>query len=598
MLIRKLGKFLRGNASALQINLACVLGSLLAFIPGFANAPGLYVILFIVVLILNVNLFLLGLSFLLTSLLAFLLVPVTFQMGALLLDGPFQGMIKLLINAPVTAWFGFEYYLTTGGIFLGILFGLILGLIISRLLQKFRKFMAGLEENSTRFKTLSSKFWFRAVTFILFGGLRGKKSFKQIVEEGSRGSFIRPMGVVAALAFALLLVVGSLFLNETILTEVVRSELEKANGATVELDSFQLKPREGRITVEGLAMADAGNLSENIFTADSLMVDIGMARLLSKKFEVDTLLIGRAASGEPRRLPGKPVGPRPREEEPPPDETAKPSPEDETTVEDLLDGLPEWKDRLTRVKTWLDSSSRKEKEIDGEPATTRMSLKEKVRILGYNGVKARHLIAGNPLLTINQLDIEHLTVAQLPDEVLKITGNFISTHPNLLESAPLLDVQSESGDLLFHFSGGGLSASSGANRLDFHYLNLPVETIREAIPDPDKLPVKEGVLDIRTEEATLLGSTLDMTLDLNLRDAVIAINDKNTFDVSELQIPARITGPVNRPRLSVDSSVLQDLLTRQVKSRVKKEVEEKVGKEVEEEVKKLLPGGLDSLFKK
>ena len=38
---RKIGKLLRGAATPFQIWLACLLGSLLGFVPGFTRAPAL-----------------------------------------------------------------------------------------------------------------------------------------------------------------------------------------------------------------------------------------------------------------------------------------------------------------------------------------------------------------------------------------------------------------------------------------------------------------------------------------------------------------------------------------------------------------------------
>ena len=44
MVIRKIGKLLRGDATPGQILLACVLGSVLGFMPGFEQAAGLIVV--------------------------------------------------------------------------------------------------------------------------------------------------------------------------------------------------------------------------------------------------------------------------------------------------------------------------------------------------------------------------------------------------------------------------------------------------------------------------------------------------------------------------------------------------------------------------
>ena len=70
-LLRKLGKLLRGNATAFQIISACMLGFIMAFAVSPEKAPGFYLLMFFLVLILNCNLILFGLSLglMLTSLL-------------------------------------------------------------------------------------------------------------------------------------------------------------------------------------------------------------------------------------------------------------------------------------------------------------------------------------------------------------------------------------------------------------------------------------------------------------------------------------------------------------------------------------------------
>lgn len=598
MLFRKLGKFLRGNASAFNILLATTLGSILAWLPAFSAAPGFYLFLFVVALVFNANLFLLGLSFLLFLLLSLVLTPFTFQIGFMLMEGPLQGIFKLLINAPVTAWFGFEYYLTTGGFFLGLVLGILLGLIVNRLLRGYRRMMANLDEGSPRFKAVTSNFWFRSVAFVLFGGIKGKKSYRDMVESGSRGPRLRKAGILAAVGFAIILAVGSLFLNETILTEVVRSQAERLNGATVDLESFQLSATEGRVTMRGLAVANASDLQRNLFSADTLEADLGMAQLLSKRFVVSRLLIDGARSGEERRLPGSRVGPRPTADPEPDKET------DETTIEDLLAAYPEWKQRLTRVKGWLDSANEAKRERRERTPSLRERLREEARQLGYGTLRADHLITGRPTFTLENLEIRQLRVDQLPDEVFHVQSAFLATQPHLLEEGPSVKVDSESGKIGFSFAGDGLSASAGANRFSFNFLDLSAESLREQMGRrADRLPLREGKIDISTTDAKLEGSDLDLVLKLDFRDAVLALDERNAVRVGQFSLPARVHGPINAPALSLDASALQSILSRALQDRARGLVEDTIRDQIgdrikEEDIQQILPGGLDSLFRR
>ncbi len=605
MFLRKLGKFIRGNVSAFQITLACLLGGITGFLPGFDTAPFLWGLLFTVLLIFNANLVLFGASFLLLSLLGLLLVPVTFQVGILLLEGPLSGLFGTLINAPVTAWMGFEIYLVSGGLLLGALAGLVLGLLVASLLRRLQRFLAGLEESSERFRKLSGQFWFRAVMFIFFGGIKGKRSFKEIVEEGTKGSVIRPVGAVAVAGLIALLFIGSLFLDERIAREVLRTQLEKANGATVDLESFKLETSKGRLAVTGLALADSSNLERNLFSADSLEADLGVGDLLSKRFTINSLVIDGARSGDPRKVPGQRVEKAPKQKDKEkdsklPEILTKPG---ETTVEDVVQNFPEWKRRLTQLKSWLDRSTRSDEvPVADDQPRLRDRLREQARLLGYHKVRATHLVKGSPTLTIEDIRVNPLTLAELPGERFSIEGSFLSTQPNLLEEAPALLVQSESDRIRFSFSGAGLAAIRGANQLNFHYREIPISKIKDLAPDNVDIPISEGLVSVESREATLDGSILDIPLQIRIVNADIRIDEKNRFKLDSVDLPARVSGPVNAPRLTMDPSafqkVLQNALADTAKEMVGDKIKEELGDEFGKEIEKVLPGGLDSLFKK
>ena len=67
---------------------ACVLGALIGFLPGWAQAPGLMLLSMFLLIILNANLLLAGLVGLGARLLSLAAAPLLFKIGRLLLDGP------------------------------------------------------------------------------------------------------------------------------------------------------------------------------------------------------------------------------------------------------------------------------------------------------------------------------------------------------------------------------------------------------------------------------------------------------------------------------------------------------------------------------
>src|SRR5688572_4725418 len=98
MITRQIGKILRGKATPLQIMMAAILGAMLGFVPGWWEGPGLIIALTLLLIILNANLAVAAIVGLLAKLISYALLPVTFEAGRFLLDGPTQGFFKTLIN--------------------------------------------------------------------------------------------------------------------------------------------------------------------------------------------------------------------------------------------------------------------------------------------------------------------------------------------------------------------------------------------------------------------------------------------------------------------------------------------------------------------
>ena len=127
IITRTFGKLFRGTATPFQIWAACILGAMLGFMPGFAQAAGSIVVLLLVLVILNANLGIAGLVGVGAKLISLLMTPLSFSVGRFVLDGPTEGLARTLINAPVFALFGFDYYVTTGGLVLGLVVGAVAG---------------------------------------------------------------------------------------------------------------------------------------------------------------------------------------------------------------------------------------------------------------------------------------------------------------------------------------------------------------------------------------------------------------------------------------------------------------------------------------
>jgi uncharacterized protein (TIGR03546 family) len=346
MITRRIGSLIRGKATPFQIIAASVLGCALGFMPGFVQAPGLILLFTFLLIVLNANLALAALVGVGAKLLSLALAPVSFAVGRWLLDGPFSGAFQWLINAPVFAWFGFDYYLTTGGLFLGVAIGAAVGLALTMTINGYRRKMASLEQNSERFQRWTAKKSVRFLTWLLVGGNKGRKSYEELLAKRV-GNPIRVLGVVFVALVVGVAVLVRQFAAEPILTAVLKSGLERANGATVDLEGVELDFQASRVRVKGLAMADPNALDTDLFRAEAIEADLSARNLLRKRMQLDRVEISGARSGEKRSTPGHLVGP-------PPEPTPAPEPTgDAKTIDDYLKEARVWKERLAQARRWL-----------------------------------------------------------------------------------------------------------------------------------------------------------------------------------------------------------------------------------------------------
>src|SRR5690606_22627227 len=156
---------------------------------------------------------------------------------------------------------------------------------------------------------------------IFIGGNKGKRTYAELASK-KVGNPIRILGVVfAGLVISLLFILQSFF-SGPILTAYLRSGLERANGATVDIDNAEVDLKAGRMVVTNLAMADPNALETDLFRAALIEADISAADLLRKRVRFDRIVITDAVSGERRVVRGRLVG---RTPEPLPPSSADPT---------------------------------------------------------------------------------------------------------------------------------------------------------------------------------------------------------------------------------------------------------------------------------
>ncbi|MCH8474460.1 MAG: hypothetical protein LAT55_04445 [Opitutales bacterium] len=542
---RKIGKIIRGKTTPFHLYTATLLGALIGFLPSFAAAPGYFLLLLVLLILLNANLFLGGLFILVGALFSELLLPVSFRIGQVLLDGPLGGLFAILVNAPVFAWFGLDNYSLVGGIPIALALGWAGGFGARSGLRALRRKLGSLETDSPKYKEWTSKFWVRALFWILFGGIKGKAPMAELADL-RKGSVFRPLGLLLAGLTVLFLFVCSLFLSDFILTTQTRHALEKANEATVDLGGVDLRLREGRLTLHGLALADPEDLQRNRFAATTVEIDLSTNDLLRKRFAFDNIEVTGGRINFPRETPGVRIArpaPLPSEDEVE-DEELK-------TLEDYLAEAEVWQERLRKVREILERWERDgEEPIEERDPNWRERVRERAAQTGYATVTASHLRRQNPTLTIHRLLAGDVLFHGLPEERWTITGRNWSTQPRLLPESPELNIETDSERFGMNVNLKGFSQQAGENDLRFFAHDIPVEEIRNLLRDPSNFPLSGGLASFHIE-GTFSPRALNLPFETTFLNTTVTVPGIGERAVEELRLPLSLEGAMDQPRLRI-----------------------------------------------
>jgi len=587
LITRKIGKLIRGKTTPFQIVSASILGMLIGFTPGFAQAPGLIVFWVLCLIILNANLFLAGIVALLGKLLLWISLPIAFSIGRFLLEGPTEGLFKTLVNAPITAYFGLEYYVVPGGQLIALVIGGAVGFSMPKLLGSYRRKMMSMEQNSEKMNQWSSKGWVKALKFIFLGSGKGKKSYEELLSK-KWGNPIRIPGAIAAILIVALGYFGLKSLSDPFITAAIKGGLETANGATVDLKNAHLDIDEGRIEIDGLALADPENLDTNLFASDRIVADISSADILKKRFSIDSLVFENASSGLSRPTRGSHVGKR--------SDTKKESPIQLPDYKDLgsvLEDAPEWKERLAQVKKWLEAIGG-----EGDSTSLKESLASRIASLGYANVSNKDLIEGSPTVFIRNLVATQVKTQYFDNVTLDIEADFLSSHPSLVESDPKIRITS-SDDSLNATLALGAAAGRADNLVELELKGLSVDDFASKLKSGGQAPISGGSMNLAiTGKLSSIDS--DLKISPTFKGSTISIGGSQV-SADNLSIPLFLRGPIDNPSVKIDSKAMTNAIASAGKKELLNKAAEKLGidpsdtgdsDKLEDTAKKLLGGFL------
>ncbi len=566
---RKIGAILRGKATPFQLIAGCTLGAMLGFVPSFGTAPGLTLVLALLLVLINANLFLAALVGAIAKLASLALLPISFHLGRFFLDGPTEPLFRALINAPVTALLGIDNYATTGGLVLGTLLGAATGWTVSRGVTRFRQRMANSRENSQKYRQWADRGWVRWGVFILAGGGLKDPDYAALAQKRV-GNPIRPLGVALVVFATVLIVVGAKFFAPAIVTTALRDGLERANGATVDLTSADLDLGAGRLTVEGLAVADPNQLDTNLLEADRLEADVSASDLLRKRLTLDRIVLHNARLQTARRVPGDRVTPAP-------DEGPFIKLPDAGSIDDYLANAHIWRERLAQAKQWLDRINPGSPDAESESSTNGETWSDRLQRMaeeyGYANVSADHLVTDAPLLLIRELDAAGVQASWLPGETLHITGHNLSTQPWLLAEPARVQVSSSADTL-------GLTVAAGAtNELTAHYRGIPTAKLADSLKRSEQgTPLLEGgTIDLAFTGAYVPAEgTINAPLDVTLHKTTANIAGR-AVPLDNFTVPIGLAGSLDNPSIKIDPSLVTNLAKKAGTNLLKEKVGEELG---------------------
>jgi uncharacterized protein (TIGR03546 family) len=581
MILRSIGKALLGKATPFQIRASAVLGGALGFVADLQRAPALTIGLVVILLALNTNLWLATVAALGGAALNVLLLPVSFHLGRVLLDGPTQGLFAALINAPLTALCGFEYYAITGGLVLGLVYGAVLGALLSRLVRRTREAFLKLDAGSERFRTLAAKRRVRAASWLLLGVTPSREAYEKLASKRV-GNPVRVWGVGLGVAIVVAVVLLANFLAGPFLAEKLRAGLERVNGATVDLKGAKIDLAEGSVSLDGLAMADANDLATDLFRTVKVEANLSGADLLRRRVRFDRIVVDLAASGIKRDTPGERTDTTPAPQEAPPWDI--PPDEAYRTLSDYVKDAQQWRDRLAQLRAWLEkfagSKEPKKEKLDEK-------LRRQVREQGYAWTAAEHLIRGAPTVLISELRIERLQALQLGGKQLNIVGTNLSTQPSLSPGPPHLVVKSEDGSILFE-----VGSEETGRALSLALKGLSGDAVGKAL---QASPVSGGTVDLSVKGGWEGAGTggVDLKLDATLLGTTLAIPGvKERKKIDKLVLPLAVKGTLDDPRVLFRNEDLTKALVAAGQKELASKLADEAGKRLGEDAKKALEGFL------
>ena len=411
-LVRKLLKALRGGASSRQIFLAVFLGFAVGMIPG-VNLTVLTAV--VLLLLLNTNGGLAGLSVMLAKALCVLLAPVTFHLGYFMMHSlGLVGLVRATADTPVLALLDLHVYAVLGALPIIVVVGGGLALGATLAIRKAQARIRMTSETSEGFRKAREN----PVVRLLFWAAFGKKRPAEDEMAASR-PLLRKGRLVAGGVILILVVAFQAMFLDRLARQSIEAAVALATGAEVNVGKADLSLLSGRLVVERLQVTDAARPTHNQVQADRIVADVSLADLLARRFVLDSVESDNMQLDVQRAVPGQ-VYHEPVSKEPvlPPLDIGGLG-----KVKAYYEQAKRLNEKIQKLKEFLQSDE------SSKRAPSKDDLEEEARLRGYLRLSAQGYLARHPTWVVRNLKLTGVKVHQdLPG--VTIEGHNLSSQPS------------------------------------------------------------------------------------------------------------------------------------------------------------------------
>ena len=573
-LFRKLGKLLRGGAGPWETFMGCLLGMAIGMTPGFNMTV---IIAIALLLLLNANVALASIAFVIGKVLCLVLAPVTFQIGFFVIHGiGLEGLFGAISRTPVLALMGLHYYCLVGGLPLALVLGLAMGWMVSRVVRLARVAIIAGGERSERFGKISRNVLVRIILRIVFG--KQKKPLAEML-HAKRPVFRKAGVILCVIMLAGVLVFEQLYADR-LAASGLKAGIETAAGAEVNIEEVDFSLLGGRLRVKGLQVTDRQKPTHNLVRIDALEGDIAITDLLAGRLVLEKVRVGRIERDVKRAAPGEVF-----------EKTERPKPKlPDVTISDYFERGEKALEYLGKLRDYLNEreENRRKDPQDQE------DLKKLARLKGHFKASAESVLARRPVVTIQLLEIDQVHMEGAGTYSLR--GKEVSDSPELNSLPMKLTITDEKG-----FHGEVELNFTGETPRHTFLLKAPDVPLGDTVRLSQRVP-----LDVTQARADIVASgefateSVDVGFEIQLRDLQASPSGGRGFlgldpvtaakvfeQISTMKIVGGLKGPLAGPRPWVDEKAIMNGLKGTLAEAGKNALASMVGKQADKFIGKV-----------